>query len=114
MGTSILRQSKPQISNNADHELGDPRLVKETKEFVVVGPLGHLARMGQRNYLLTSIRDSKNKHTYSKQAFRTTCLRSFSFPRCYAFPIERSAIWRAFIPSMRLIYTAGNITVRSV
>jgi hypothetical protein len=59
-GTSILRQLKPKISDNADHKLDDARSIKETNELALqvkrvmnfiysstdpiiylVGPLGH-------------------------------------------------------------------------
>jgi hypothetical protein len=34
-GTSVLRQLKPKISNNADHKLEDARPIKETNELVL-------------------------------------------------------------------------------
>lgn len=96
MGTSVLRQLKPQISNNADHKLGDARAVKETNELVLqskrnelyvsIHPLtngvlwwDHLAiGYGQRNYLLTSIRDSKNTHTEITGKHFTQCVSGLS------------------------------------
>jgi hypothetical protein len=119
-GTSVLCQLKPKISHNADHKLDDARPIKETNELVLqskktnelylsihpltkgiycCGATWSLGLYGQRNYLLTPIRDSKDTRRDDKQVFHTTSLRVFSFPCCYAFPTERSAIWHAFIPS---------------
>jgi hypothetical protein len=66
----------------------------------VVGPVGHLATFEGRNCLLASIGDCKDGHTHKQQgSFLHNMSLGFSFPSLPAFPIERPAIWHAFVPS---------------
>jgi hypothetical protein len=65
-----------------------------------------LAPYGQRNCLLASTRDSKERYTdRHREASYTTCLLAFPFSRCHALPIQRPAIWHALVPST--LYRSG-------
>ena len=65
----------------------------------VVGPVGHLAPFEGRNCLWRPLEIARTDTHINKEASYTTCSLGFPFPSLPAFPIERPAIWHAFVPS---------------